>query len=99
MRASRIFTCVQYEFFLKLSPSFHLKSKEIGKGKGVGHYLIVCLYGGDLCLYGEERLWCMCLYEERYAGTGIRGFICILKARGYSSISFVSLRVPWTYLV
>ena len=35
----------------------------------------------------------MYLYDERYAGTGIRGFICILKARGYSSISFVKKHV------
>ena len=29
------------------------------------------------------------LYDERYAGPGIHGFSWILKARGYSSISFV----------
>ena len=33
------------------------------------------------------------LYNERYTGTGIYGFSYILKARGYSSISFLKWHV------
>ena len=62
-------------------------------------YMVKCAYVTRMLIGWKVTTWCMNLYDERYVGTGIRGFICILKARGYSSISFVSLRVPWTYLV
>ena len=57
---------------------------------------------GELCLWDEsvysDTRWLhgVCtLYDKRYTGTSIYGFSCILKARGYSPISFVKWHVSF----
>ena len=56
----------------------------------------------ELCLldesvYSNQRwLHGVCtLYDKHYAGTSIYGFSCVLKARGYSPISFVKWHVSF----
>ena len=62
-------------------------------------YTVKCAYVTRMLIRYKVATWCMCLYDERYAATGIHGFICIFESAWVFLDKFREVtRVPWTYL-